>query len=123
MKLVLQKGQKESGVMSKNVVFQLTATAELTEEEAANVKKYKVGNAVLFSNDDKSSSDGFIKAFTKAATSITLTVSDLTSGSTYTTKDINEMLHLEESIKQACGNLKAILEAMASFGGEEIFEY
>lgn len=123
MKLVLRRSQKETGKLSKAVVYTLHATAELTDEEKANVSKYKVGNTVLYTNNDTNDTDGFFKAFAKSATSVTVTVSALVNGESFSAKSITEMLYLEESIKEACANFKTILDAMATFDGEEIIEY
>lgn len=123
MKLVLQRSQKETGKLSKNIVYVLHAKAEISDEEKANISKYKVGNTVLYTDSDISDSDGFFKAFAKSATSVTVSISDLVNGTSFSAKSIHEMLFLEAHIKEACSNFKTILDAMASFGGQEVIEY
>jgi hypothetical protein len=38
-------------------------------------------------------------------------------------KDVTTLLDREAVIKQACQELKILLDVMASFGGEEIIEF
>lgn len=124
MKLVLQKDQQQKGMMSKTTLYILRAKAELSKEGKENIDKYKAGNTVLYSNMSESDlNSGLMKTLAKAATSINMTVNDLASGKTFEAKDIMEVMYIEEQIKTACLSFKELLEAMASFGGEEVFEF
>ncbi len=53
---------------------------------------------------------------------IQFSVDDLVNGKHIECKDIVEMRAVEEQIKEACSNFKALLETATHFGGEEVFE-
>ena len=51
---------------------------------------------------------------------ISVSIDDLASGKRVECKDIVEMLAVEDQIKEAFKTFKLVLEAAATFGGEEI---
>lgn len=53
---------------------------------------------------------------------ISISVDDLTHGKRVDCKDIVEMLAVEEQVKDAARNFKAVLEAASTFGGEHVVE-
>jgi len=53
---------------------------------------------------------------------IQVTVDSLVGGAHFDFKDIAEMLAVEDQLKEASRNFKAILDAAATFGGEELVE-
>jgi len=110
-------------MISKQAVYELKAQAELTEEEAGNVKKYKVEETTLVSNLNTDETDGLLMSVAKSMSSINLTVAELIAGKTLSAKDITEIMLLEEQIKSVCEGFKTILEAMANFCGQEVIEY
>lgn len=124
MKLLLRREQK-SGMLGK-VSFQLNVRAELSEEEKANIKKYKLGDTMLYERDkliDKGS--GLLGVASRLAfkmMNITVSVDDLFGGKQIECKDIVEMLAVEDQIKEAAQTFKNVLAAAASFGGEEVVE-
>ncbi|MDE2166096.1 MAG: hypothetical protein KGJ66_07140 [Alphaproteobacteria bacterium] len=117
MKLLLRRGQK-SGVLSSSVTFTLDVRADLTEQELANIKTYKLGKEELFSRGE--AGDGLIK---RLRTHVTLTVDDLVRGKRIDCPDIVEMLDVVQQIKESCKLFKRILDASAQFGGEEVIEF
>lgn len=130
MKLRLNRSQKKSGVVSKNVVFALGAQVDLTAQEQEYVKKYKMGREVLFNKDRMNQRPeiptkvgALIRDISAMTLNINLTVNDLVKGKTIQCKDITEILDAEETVKRACGNLKNLLDACAGFQGEEIIDY
>lgn len=122
MKLLLRHDQKTTGMISHSVTFTLDARAELTGEEAENVKKYKMGKTILYTNfeEDKTS---VVRSLARVATAIRVTIDSLIEGQHFEGKDIIEMIDIEERIKEACKNFKLVLDTAAQFGGEEIIEY
>ena len=124
MKLLLRRDQK-SGMMGK-ITFTLAVRAELSEEEKSNIKKYKLGDTMLY--ERKTMTDpgsGLIGAGWRLAfkmMNITVSVNDLSDGKKVDCKDIVEMLAVEEQIREAAQTFKNVLEAAASFGGEEVVE-
>ena len=130
MQLILRRSQASTGLLSKTVQFTLHAKAQLSETEAANVKKYKMGGEVLYSKDrlgynpyGNDSAGGMARNIAAIAAAITITVDDLVRGRMINCKDIMEMLAIEEQVKGACGNFKAMLEAAANFEGEEVIDF
>lgn len=130
MKLRLNKSQRQTGVMSKKVLFALAAQVDLTAQEQEYVKKYKMGKEVIYNKDrvnpelhDYKSGKGIMRNLSAIAMNINLTVNDLINGRTIECKDINEILDAEATVKTACQGLKNLLEACAGFEGEEIIDY
>ena len=124
MKLLLRHDQK-SGLTGK-ITFILGVRAELTDEEKNNIRKYKLGDTMLYERAtliDKGS--GLLGAASRLAfkmMNLTISVNDLADGKKVECKDIVEMLAVEDQIKEAAQTFKNVLEAAARFGGEEILE-
>ncbi len=51
MKLKISRSQKRSGVVNKHVIFCIDARAELTPDEADDVKKYELGTQVVYNSE------------------------------------------------------------------------
>ena len=124
MKLLLRRDQK-SGLTGK-VTFTLDARTQLTDEEAANVKKYKLGKEVLYEKRkvdwDGTRLIGVAARLAAKAINLTVTVDDLVKGKHLECKDIVEMRAVEEQLKEASALFKDVLETAAHFGGEEVLE-
>ena len=124
MKLLLRRDQK-SGLIGK-VTFTLTVRAELTDEEQNNIRRYKLGDTMLYERDklvDRGS--GLLGVASRLAfkmMNLTVSVNDLSDGKKIECKDIVEMLAVEDQLKEAAQTFKNVLEAAASFGGEEVIE-
>ena len=126
MKLLLRRDQKSGMLGVGKIIFILDVRAELSEEEKSNIRKYKLGETMLYERDKivgGSGLLGFASRLALKALNITISVNDLTSGKKVECKDIVEMLAVEEQIKEACETFKAILSSAAQFGGEEVIEY
>ncbi len=125
MKLVLRRDQK-SGMLSSAVKFTLTVRAELMDEEQQWIKKYKLGDTVLYQSlemtDKGAGLLGLASRLAFKMLNIKVSVNDLASGKSIECKDIVEMLAVEEQIKQAAQTFKNVLSAAAYFGGEEVIE-
>jgi len=124
MKLLLRRDQK-SGLIGK-VTFTLAVRAELTDEEKSNIKKYKLGETMLYERDKLiERGSGLLGLASRVAfkmMNISVSVNDLSDGKKVDCKDIIEMLAVEEQIKEAAQTFKSVLEAAATFGGEEVIE-
>ncbi|MFN7089537.1 MAG: hypothetical protein ACK4P4_03170 [Allorhizobium sp.] len=67
MQLKLQRSQREGGVMSKSVIFCLDARVEFNAEEAANLKRYKMLEQVIYTSEGaKKAAEGSAAAMQKA---------------------------------------------------------
>jgi len=120
MKLILQREQ-ESG-FTGTPKFALNIRSQLTNEETANIKKYKMGKTMLYTNmQDKGS--GLLGALSRAAMGIEITVDNLAVGRRIICKDILEMVAVEEQVKEACSTFKTILDAATTFGGDQVVEF
>lgn len=108
------------------VVFALDVRADLSDEELQNIRKYKLGDTELYSSheviDRGSGLLGMASRLAWKATTIRVSVNDLTNGKRVETKDIVEMLAIEDQIREAAKTFKAVLEAASHFGGEEVVE-
>jgi len=124
LKLLLRRDQR-SGMMGK-VVFSLEVRADITNEEKANIQKYKLGETELYASHellDKGS--GLLGAASRLAfkaMTISVSVKDLTGGKKVECKDIVEMLAIEDQIREAAKTFAQVLAAAAQFGGEEVVE-
>ena len=140
MQLKLQRSQKSSGMISKNVMFCLDARADLSEEEAHNIKKYKLGKQLVYSSEKsrrrlEKAGEGFASetgggilkgtvALALAKMSLNITVDSLTRGHHIECKSLDELLGAEEAIKEACENVKVYLHVASTFDGrEEVVEF
>ena len=124
MKLLLRRDQKSS--MLGKVTFTLSVRAELSEEEKANIKKYKLGETMLYEKmktlDPGSGLLGVASRMAFKMINLTISVNDLEKGKEVEVKDIVEMLAVEEQIKEAAQTFRAVLNAASEFGGEEVIE-
>jgi hypothetical protein len=124
MKLLLRRDQK-SGMLGK-VTFSLSVRAELSDEERSNIKKYKLGETMLYERlktiDPGSGLLGVASRMAFKMINITISVNDLENGKQVDCKDILEMLAVEGQIKEAAQNFRSVLQAASTFGGEEVIE-
>lgn len=124
MKLLLRRDQK-SGMLGK-ITFTLAVRAELTDEEKANIKKYKLGETMLYERlktiDPGSGLLGMASRMAFKMINLTISVKDLEGGKQVDCKDIVEMLAVEEQIKEAAQIFRSVLNAASTFGGEEVIE-
>jgi len=122
MKLILSKSQKKAGMMGGKISYSLDIRGDFTDNEKANLQKYKMTDEVIYSNADQSAQStlGMLK---QIATSTVIRVSDLTGGRVIECKDFMEILAVENEVKTACKNLKNLLEAMTNFDGEETIAF
>jgi hypothetical protein len=125
MKLLLRRDQK-SGMLSRAITFTLDVRADLTSEESESVKKYKLGETMLYERatmtDPGKGLLGLASRLAFKAMNISVKVEDLVSGKRIDCKDIVEMLAVEEQIKEAVQTFKNVLEAARTFGGETVVE-
>ena len=124
MKLLLRRDQRPA-IIGNKPVFVLTVRADLAPEETANINKYKLGDAELYASHEIKGGSGLLGVASRLAykaMTINVTVKDLTGGKKIECKDIVEMLAVEDQIREAAKTFKAVLDAAAHFGGEEVVE-
>lgn len=122
MELLLTRGQ--SGGMLGGIKFQLTAKARLTSDESGAVKKYKMGDTILYEKETDGPNPGSFLSLAKHRFMVPrIQVRDLVDGKTLETKDILEIVDAEEQLKVAAKNFHRMLTAAATFGGETVHTF
>ena len=124
MKLLLRRDQR-SGMLGGKPVFSIDVRAEISDEDRAAIKKYKLGEAVLYASHEISGGSGLLGMASRLAykaMSISVSVNDLAVGKKVECKDIVEMLAVEDQLKEAAKTFRAVLDAAKQFGGEEVLE-
>jgi len=136
MQLKIRRSQKSSGMMSKAVVFCLDARLHLAPDEAENMKKYKLGELVIYNSEtskkhiaagrDAMASGtllGAAKSWAHLAAiklSLNITLNKLVDGTHVECKDMDELLSAEAALRQAASTAKDYLDTAATFDGEEV---
>lgn len=117
MELLLTRDQ--AGGLLGGIKFQLTAKAKLSDEEASAVKKYKMGDTILYEKQgDRPDPSSFMSLGRHRFTVPRIQVRDLVDGKTVETKDILEILDAEQQIMESAKAFSKMLRAASSFGGE-----
>lgn len=126
MKLLLRRDQQTSGLLKNTITFSISVRADLSAEECQNIQKYKLGESILYARgelvDKGAGLLGLASRIAFHAMNISVSVNDLANGKRVECKNIMEMLGVEEQIKEAAANFKAVLDAAAHFGGDEVVE-
>jgi hypothetical protein len=136
MQLKIRRSQRPSGIVSKSVTFMLDARLDLTAEEAANVKRYKLGEQVVYNSAasrkhleaaaqavGRESAGSFVTQLARTAMhrlSLNITIDGLTRGQHVECKDLDELLAAETAIKDAAQAARAYLEIAKTFDGQEV---
>jgi hypothetical protein len=136
MQLKLRRSERTAGMLSKSVMFMLDARLDLSAEEAANVKKYKLGDLVVYNSaasrkhleaaaeaavrETAGSLLSYVTRTTMARLSLNITVDGLTKGQHVECKDLDELIAAESAIKQAAQATHTYLEIAKTFDGREV---
>lgn len=136
MQLKLQRSQRESGVMSKSVVFCLDARVEFTTEELSNITRYKMHKQVIYNSEAAQkhlasagmsmatgNMIGSLKGLASvafAAMNLNISIASLQKGQHVECKSMDELLGAEDAIMTACQNLRGYLDTAATFDGREV---
>jgi hypothetical protein len=123
-------------MLGRSVMFMLDARLELTEEEAANVKKYGLGDEVIYNSAasqkhaeaaaaavDRDTAGSFLSVLAQSAMhrlSLNITIDGLVRGQHIECKDLAELIAAENAIRQAAHTTRAFLETASTFDGREI---
>ena len=114
MKLFISRGQDEKKGFfggSKGMSFKLSCRIELNSEESNLVEKYKQGDAIVYSYENTNHQ------------TISWKLREMQEGKIISCDSVAGVIETEEEMKKVCGAIKNLLLIMASFGGEEVFEY
>jgi hypothetical protein len=130
MELLLSKSQ-EKGMMGLGAIsFILDVKTRLTAEEAELVKRYKMGDILIYEKVPVSEmakvtgglASGLLAVASKVL-KLQFKVSDLVNGRQVKCKDISEMISAHEQIESAAENFYHLLMAAKNFEGEEVITY
>lgn len=117
MELLLTRDQV--GGMMGGIKFQLIAKAKLSDEETAAVKKYKMGDVILYEKQGQGPDPSSFLSLARHRFMVPrIQVQDLIWGKTIEAKDILEILDAEEQLKSAAQAFHRMLRAASTFGGE-----
>ena len=136
MQLKMRRSQRASGILSKSVMFMLDARLDLTAEEAANVRKYALGNQVIYNSAAsrkhlesaataviQDTAGSFVQTLASSALSrlsLNITIDGLTKGQHIECKDLDELIAAENAIRQAAQATHTYLEIAQTFDGREV---
>ncbi|WP_298511201.1 hypothetical protein [uncultured Kordia sp.] len=110
MKLVISKNQADKKGFfggNKGVNFSLTYRVQLTEDEQKLIKKYKVEDETLMTNDRGDR----------------ITIQDMINGRSLTTQNIEVLQNNENIAINVCKTFKNYLSTLKSFGGKYILDF
>lgn len=111
MKVQITKDQAKK--LFGGVKFSLNILAMITDEEKELIKKYNVGDEVLFTQHCKILTWEF---------DIEIKINDLVIGKDFTADNIQILKEYEAAALAACGNLSATIDELKKFGGSYIVE-
>jgi hypothetical protein len=132
MQLKIQRSQRTDGVISKAVYFALDVQVDYSHAEQENISKYKLGRQIVYNSKaaqkhfDKADAalDGSVTGGLKGIASglmarmhLVVTVESLGNGQHIECKDLAELIEAEDSIMDACRNVKGFLQVAATFDG------
>jgi hypothetical protein len=136
MQLSIRRSQRDAGMLGSKVVFAIDARIHPTAEEAALIKRYKLGKELVYSSENarrhadaaedgarRGSVGGTAKALISLGLnklSLNCTIDSLCAGQRIECKDLVELLAAEEAVIEACSNAKTFLDAASTFDGREL---
>ena len=140
MELRISRKQSSSGIVSKKVAFVIEARAYFTPQESENIRKYRLGDEVIYNSESarkhlssgavaaqSGTARGTIKGLARLAMakmSLNITIDSLSRGQTITCSTLDEAIAAEEALREACEGAIAYIETAAMFDGrEETFTY
>ncbi len=112
MKLHIKRDQSRGMLGGTN--FEYFVKIDMSSAELASVQKYKADREVIFVREQNVLGQKF---------EFKITVADLVNGKSFKSKNLYELLAIEESTKAACANLKDVSAALGKIGTEEVIEF
>jgi hypothetical protein len=130
MELLLSKSQEKGMLGLGSISFILDVKTKLMPEEAELVKRYKMGDILIYEklpvSDMVKATGGLTSGLLAVASKVLklqFKVSDLVNGRQVKCKDIGEMISAHEQIESAAENFYNLLMAAKNFEGEEVITY
>jgi hypothetical protein len=130
MELLLSKSQEKGMLGLGSISFILDVKTKLMPEEAELVKRYKMGDILIYEklpvSEMVKATGGLTSGLLAVASKVLklqFKVSDLVNGRQVKCKDIGEMISAHEQIESAAENFYNLLMAAKNFEGEEVITY
>ena len=130
MELLLSKSQEKGMLGMGAISFILDIKARLTPDEAELVKRYKMGDILIYEkmpiSEMAKGAGGLasgLLAVASRALKLQFKVSDLVNGRQVKCKDISEMIAAHMEIEEAASNFYTYLMAAKNFDGEEVISF
>jgi hypothetical protein len=130
MELLLSKSQEKGMLGLGSISFILDVKTRLTPEEADLVKRYKMGDILIYEKlpvSEISKVTGGVAtgllAIASKVLKLQFRVNDLVNGRQVKCKDIGEMISAHEQIESAAENFYNLLMAAKNFEGEQVITY
>ena len=135
MQLKIKRSQREAGLVSSKVIFCFDARVEFAGLERQSIERYKLHIEVIYNSEaskrhlatsdarQDGSTRGALKSLASlalAAMNLNITIASLERGHHIECKSMEELLDAEDELIGACKNLKAYLDAAATFDGREL---
>lgn len=140
MMLKIKRSQRTGGVFANKALFALDIRADYSQEERDAINRYKLGGEIVYSSEaakrhaanagthlDSGTGAGLAKGIMSmalASMNLSITIASLQQGHHIECKDMNEVLGAESTLRDACKNVTAWLDAAKTFDGREmVVEY
>lgn len=106
--------RNESKGMLGGISFEYTIKIDVSPQESALIQKYRGEREIIYSTE---------RALLGQKWEINFTLGDFIKGKTIKSRNIVEMIALEEATTSACKSIKVVLNALAKIGQEEVIEF
>lgn len=120
MKLVIKR-TKKSGMTGKSK-YELYVRADVTEEEATLIKENSLNKESVAYHDKTGDAEGFFAILFKMMRDTNMTVDTFVRGTTFSCKNVLELMEIEDNIRDTALSLRGILEVANKFGGEDVID-
>lgn len=119
MKIILKRSTN-STILGGKSSYSLTVRAQLEGDEAQVIKKNSLGKEILVWHEKTGPAESITGAVWKLMRDTRLTVDSFVKGTTFSCKNVAEMVGIEWEVKEAALNLQTFIEMARNFGGEEV---
>ena len=124
MKLVIKRSKKSS--LTGKSKYELYVRADITDEEKALIKENSLGKTLVVYHSKTGvgalADFSFWAALWRMFRDTQMTVDTFVRGTTFTCKDVTELIRIEDEARGASLMLRTILEMAKTFGGEEVID-
>lgn len=106
--------RSESKGMFGGLAFEYTITIVPNSQESALIQKYKIDKEVIYEME---------RNLLGQKWSVSFSVGDFLKGKSAKSKNLAELIQLEEAVMSACAGVQVALSALSKIGKEEVIEF